>query len=37
MGDVRVAYVGVVLFFIGPDFLSVNKMLHYLATDRHKA
>ena len=27
MGDVRVVYIGVDLFFIGPDFVSVNEML----------
>ena len=30
MGDVQVAYIGVVLFFVGPDFVSENKMLDLL-------
>ena len=30
MGDVQVAYIGVVLFFFGPDFASENKMLDLL-------
>ena len=30
MGDVQVAYIGVVLLFIGPDFASVNTMLDLL-------
>ena len=30
MGDVQVAYIGVVLFFFGPDFLPENKMLNLL-------
>ena len=33
MGDVQVAYIGVVLFFIGPDFVSVNTMLDLLQVD----
>ena len=33
MGDVQMAYIGVVVFFIGPDFVSVNKMLHLLQID----
>ena len=30
MGDVQVAYIGVVLFFFGQDFVSENKMLDLL-------
>ena len=30
MGEEQVAYIGVVLFFIGPDFLSVNTMVDLL-------
>ena len=30
MGDVQVAYIGVVLLFIVPDFVSVNTMLDLL-------
>ena len=33
MGDVQVAYSGVVLFFIGSDFVSVNTMLELLQVD----
>ena len=33
MGDVQVAYIGLVLFFIGPDFVSVNIMLDLLQVD----
>ena len=33
MGDVQVAYIGVVLFFIGPDFVSANTMLDLLQVD----
>ena len=33
MGVVKVAYIGVVLFFIGPNFVSVNKMLDLLQVD----
>ena len=30
MEEVQVAYIGVVLLFIGPDFVSVNTMLDLL-------
>ena len=30
MGDVQVTYIGVFLFFFGPDFASKNKMLDLL-------
>ena len=30
MGELQVVYIGVVLFFIGPDFVSVNTMLDLL-------
>ena len=33
MEDVQVVYIGVVLFFIGPDIVSVNKMLDLLQFD----
>ena len=33
MGEVQVAYIGVDLFFAGPDFVSVNKMLDLLQFD----
>ena len=33
MGEEQVAYIGVVLFFIGPDFVSVNKTLDLLQVD----
>ena len=33
MGDVQVAEIGVVLFFIGPDIVLVNKMLDLLQVD----
>ena len=34
VGDVQVVYIGVdVLFFIGPDFVSVNNMLDLLQVD----
>ena len=33
MEDVQVIYIGVVLFFIGPDIVSVNKMLDLLQFD----
>ena len=33
MGEEQVAYIGVVLFFIGPDFVSVNTMLDLLQVD----
>ena len=33
MGEGQVAYIGVVLFFIGPDFLSVNTMVDLLQVD----
>ena len=33
MEDVQVAYIGVVVFFIGPNFISVNTMLDLLQVD----
>ena len=33
MGEVQVAYIGVVLFFICHDFISVNKMIDLLQVD----
>ena len=33
MKDVQVAYIGVVLFFIIPNFVSVNTMLDLLQVD----
>ena len=33
MEDVQVAYIGVVVFFIGPNFVSVNTMLDLLQVD----
>ena len=33
MGEDQVAYIGVVLSFIGPDFLSVNTMADLLQVD----
>ena len=33
MGEVQVAYIGVVFFFICRDFISVNKMIDLLQVD----
>ena len=33
MEDVQVAYIGVVVFFIGSNFVSVNTMLDLLQVD----
>ena len=33
MGEVQVAYIGVVFFFICHDFISVNKMIDLLQVD----
>ena len=33
MEDVQVAYIGVVVFFIGPYFVSVNTVLALLQVD----
>ena len=33
IGEEQVASIGVVLFFIGPDFVSINKMLGLLQVD----